>query len=122
MSLQIKLLLSKGSNGRSFTRVRVFKAFVVHFILYVYFSECTKGSDSDLGSGQTMETILGIECDTKHYSRHEHQLVHRLHFMFGSETNCSGHAGRTISISYDAIVLPHCEIDKVFVSPFDMSF
>ncbi|KYM91205.1 hypothetical protein ALC53_01617 [Atta colombica] len=53
---------------------------------------------------------------------HEHQLVHRLHFMFGSETNYSGHAGRTISISYDAIVLPHCEIDKVFVSPFDMSF
>ncbi|KYN07364.1 hypothetical protein ALC62_01566 [Cyphomyrmex costatus] len=40
---------------------------------------------------------------------------HRLHFMTGSETNCSAHAGRTISISYDAIV-PHgyCEIAKVF--------
>lgn len=40
MRLQIKLLLSKGSNGRSFTRVRVLKAmFVVHSILYDYFGE-----------------------------------------------------------------------------------
>lgn len=37
----------------------------------------TKGSDSDLGSGQTMETILGIECDAKHYGRHEHQPVYQ---------------------------------------------
>lgn len=40
---------------------------------------------------------------------------HRLRFMTDSETNCSDHAGRTISISYDAIVpLEYCEIAEVF--------
>lgn len=41
MLLQMKLLLSKGSNGRSFMRVRALKAtFVVCSILYDYFGEC----------------------------------------------------------------------------------
>jgi len=35
----------------------------------------TKGSDSDLASGHTMETILGIECDARHYGKHEHHPV-----------------------------------------------
>jgi len=38
MRLQMKLLLSKGSNKRSFTKVRVLKvAFVICSILYDYF-------------------------------------------------------------------------------------
>jgi len=43
MRLQMKLLLSKGSNKRSFTRIRVLKmAFVIRSILYDYFCRCER--------------------------------------------------------------------------------
>jgi len=41
-----------------------------------------KGSDSNLANEQTMETILGLGCDVRHYGRHKHHPVHQTPLAF----------------------------------------
>lgn len=125
----------KGSNGGSFTRVRVLKTTLdVRSVVFVRrrYDECRyeRFGIVTWRVSERWSRFLGIERDVAAATvvAREHRpgaAKHRLHFMTGSETNAGGRAGRAISISRDAIVVlvgDTARWAKFFLPTFDTSF